>query len=105
MTRTVIGAIALQQVDVTTLPGTVDHYHVAATSAEGGTASADVPVDSTSVSLTCDPGSWTFIITAVDATGAQLGGAVTATPAPLVVQDVTQVFVNVPSALAVSVAA
>lgn len=96
MSRTVKGVITLTAVDVTSLNGTVDHYHVTATEAGGAVVGADAPKDATDVSFVLDAGSWVVTVTAMAADNTALTQPVTASPSPLVVTDVTTV--NVPLA-------
>lgn len=104
MTRTVDMAVTLTQVDASTLHGTVDHYEVTFTEAGGQVVTTSIPVDATSASVTLAAGSWTASIAAVDASGTALSAPVVGEPSPLVVTDPVVVYVNVPSALALSVA-
>lgn len=107
MTRIVNASITLAAVAAASLPGTLAGYLVTLTPATPGAAplTVTVPVDATSASFGAVPAdSYVATIVAVDAAGSPLGPVVTGTPDPLVVTDVAVVTVNIPSALALSVA-
>lgn len=102
MPRTVTASIGLTSVDAATLAAPVAGYRLVATDAIGAIVASDAPIDATSASLSLVAGTWTVYVVAVDAAGNELSPRITADP--LEVTEPTQVFVNIPAALSLSVA-
>lgn len=107
MTRSINASITLLAVAASSLPGVASSYLITLISADPAVApiTAHAALDATSAVLADVPaGSYTSTIAIVDAAGNALAPAVAGSPSPLVVADVSVVMVNIPSALALSVA-
>jgi hypothetical protein len=104
MSRTVLAALTLTAVAAASLARPAVGYLLTLTPADGTTPiTAQAPLDATSISCSVPAGTYTGSVAVVDDNGTPLAPAVS-DPNPLVVTDTSVVNVNVPAALALSVA-